>query len=70
MGQTQPLRKPKRYESPCAATKELVRVEVTPTEVRRVEPPGAVASFITPPTDISQVRVLRSAWGDLLPSAG
>lgn len=47
---------PAQVESPCAATGELVRVEVTPTGVRRVEPAGAVASFVTPPTDISQVR--------------
>ncbi len=47
---------PAQIESPCAATGEPVRVEVTPTEVRQVEPAGAVASFVTPSVDLSQVR--------------
>jgi alkylmercury lyase len=47
---------PAQVESPCAATGEPVRVEVTPAGVRRVEPAGAVASFVTPPIDLSQVR--------------
>ncbi len=47
---------PAHVESPCAATGELVQVEVTPAGVRHVEPAGAVMSFVTPATDLSQVR--------------
>ena len=47
---------PAQIESPCAATGEPVRVQVTPTEVLQVEPAGAAASFVTPSIDLSQVR--------------
>lgn len=38
---------PARAESPCAATGEPVRVEVTPSGVADVEPVSAVASIVT-----------------------
>jgi len=47
---------PARVESPCAATGELIQVEVAPDGVRHVEPAGAVMSFVTPAIDLSQVR--------------
>jgi alkylmercury lyase len=60
---------PAQVESPCAATGELVRVEVTPTGVRRVEPEGAVMSFVTPAIDLSQVRQAVCAHSQFFRSA-
>jgi alkylmercury lyase len=42
--------------SPCAATGELIHIDMSPTGVRHVEPGGSVVSIITPPVDISEVR--------------
>jgi len=47
---------PAQVESPCAANWGAGSGRGDPTGVRQVEPAGAVASFVTPPTDISQVR--------------
>jgi alkylmercury lyase len=45
-----------RIVSPCAATGELIHIDMTPTGVQRVEPPGAVVSIVTPSVDVSEVR--------------
>lgn len=42
---------PARIQSPCAATGDPVRVEVTPTSVEDVEPAGAVTSIVTSAPD-------------------
>jgi alkylmercury lyase len=47
---------PARIVSPCAATGELIHVDMTPAGVQHVEPASAVVSIITPSVDISEVR--------------
>lgn len=50
--------KPVRIESPCPATGTMVRVQLTPDTVERVEPSSAVVSMITPET----IEDVRSAF--------
>lgn len=51
------LGEPARVESPCVATGDPVRVEVTPIRVEDVDPAGAVTSIVmTPPDRLSAVR--------------
>jgi alkylmercury lyase len=47
---------PARIVSPCAATGELIHVDMTPAGVQHVEPTSAVVSITTPSVDISEVR--------------
>lgn len=47
---------PARIESPCAATGDPIVIDLTPTDVQRVEPDSAVVSIVAPPVGIAEVR--------------
>jgi alkylmercury lyase len=47
---------PAHVQSPCAATGELIHIDLTPDGVQHVEPSSAVVSVVTPDIDISEVR--------------
>ena len=50
--------KPVCIESPCPVTGTVIRVQLTPNTVERVEPPSAVVSMVTPET----IEDVRSAF--------
>ena len=47
---------PARIVSPCAATGDLIHIDMDPSGVQHVEPADAVVSIVTPSVDISDVR--------------
>jgi alkylmercury lyase len=49
------LGRPASIESPCRGTGEPVRIEVTPTGIRAVDPPSAVVSVVEP-KDVANLR--------------
>lgn len=50
------LGRPGLIESPCPATGQPIRVEVTPSGVARVDPPEAVVSKVSPTEAVADVR--------------
>jgi alkylmercury lyase len=47
---------PAEIESPCAATGEPIRIQVTPSGLERVDPAGAVVSTVKPAVDLAELR--------------
>jgi len=50
------LNQPGVAESTCPATGQPIRVELTPTEVRTVDPPDAVVSTVRPTQAVTDIR--------------
>lgn len=50
------LGRPGVIESTCGLTGQPIRIELTPDDVERVEPPGAVVTAVRPAGEIADVR--------------
>jgi alkylmercury lyase len=57
------LGRPALVESTCPQTGQAIRVELTPDDVERVDPPDAVMTAVRPPGQLADVRSDTCAHG-------